>query len=99
MERVKHDITIILINKNFSLSFKIPGVIGQPPIMKVAFFIVLTAPIIETVCHFVRYNHSNSAIVYGIVSIHKEEWRLQNCCREDNFIHIWAVICVDGLWC
>ena len=52
----------------------------------VSILIKATTGIIKSVSHFVTNNNTNCSVVYSIITIHIEKWRLKNCCRENNFV-------------
>ena len=48
--------------------------------------------------NFMSDDRANAAVVCCVVSVEIKERRLQNCCRENNFIHQWVVVSIDRLW-
>ena len=48
-------------------------------------------------CHFMTDNNSDSTVIHCIISIHIKEWRLQDSCREADFIGCRVVISINGL--
>ena len=77
--------------------FETLGVILVPPCYQISFFVVLAALIVESVSHLMTDYHSNGTIVEGIVSIHIEEWRLQDTSRETNLVGGRVVISIHRL--
>src|SRR5690348_10343056 len=47
-------------------------------------------------CHFMADDSSDTTIVNGIVSILIKERRLKNACRENDFIILRVVICINS---
>ena len=53
--------------------------------------------IVESVRHFVADHYADSAVVHRVVGCRVEERRLEDCCREANFIGGRVVIGIDRL--
>jgi len=77
--------------------FILYAIILCPPIVELTFMVVLSALIVKTMGHLVANDSSHGSIIDGIVSFHIEEWRLQDSCREYNFIKIRMIVCIYGL--
>ena len=87
----------ILIGQNIGSEIELTRIFGSPPITKVAIFIELTSHIIETMCHFMSDNNTDSSVIDGIIGIGIKEWWLQNTCWKTDFIGSRVIISVHGL--
>lgn len=67
-------------------TFVLIGIMFGPPVSEVSLEVVFAALVIVTMSHFVADNGTHCSVVYCIVCIRVEKGRLQNSCREHNFI-------------
>ena len=67
-------------------------VLFRPPVLHVAFLVVLRSLVVERVSDLVSDHHPDSAIVQSIVGVQVEIGRLQNSRRENDFIQRRIVI-------
>ena len=81
----------------FGTCLEIGLILRRPPVAKIAFFIKLTALVVEAVCHFVADHDTNRTIVGGIVGSRIKERRLQDAGGEANFVGCGVVVGIDGL--
>lgn len=78
---------IVLVHKELGAFGEGGPVVVSPPIVQAAVTIVFGALVVETVANLVANNSPNTTIVSGVVCFRVEERRLQNSCRENDFVH------------
>ena len=85
------------VDEYLSVLLEVGGILLGPPVVEVAVLVVVAALVVETVGEFVSDDHSDGAVVGGIVSVELEERRLEDSCGEADFVGGGVVVGVDGL--
>ncbi len=88
---------LVLLDESLCAGTEFGTVVIGPPVDQVAVAVVLGALVVEAVADLVADHRADPAVVRRVVGLGIEERRLQNRCREDNFVHPGVVVGVDGL--
>ena len=98
MQTGQHFDAIVELTHHLNALCEALSIFVTPPLTQVTFFVVLSTLIVESVCHLMSDNYTDSPIIESIVGLHIEEWWLQNACREANLIGRGVVISIHRLW-
>src|ERR1700733_2521087 len=72
------------------------GIVGGPPIAKIAIRIELSPLVVVSVNGFVPNDRARGRIIYRVILRRIEKWRLQNPCREIDRVSLCIFIGVHG---
>ena len=75
------------------------SILFRPPLFQVSVFVILTSLIVESMCHLMPDNDSDSTVIHCIIGVHIEKWRLQDSCGEADLIGSRIVISINSLRC
>ena len=82
MYRIHYDDIAVLGSQFVGALNEALGILFCPPVCHITVLVILSALVVESVCHFMTYHNAYGTIVHSIVGIGIEEGRLQYTGRE-----------------
>src|SRR5262245_53912980 len=92
-------IAIELFDNALGPLLKVLQIVRRPPVFQISLCVKFSSLIVEAMGHLVSDNCAHSAVVNCVVSIRKEERRLEYACRKDYLVRKRIVICVHSRRC